>query len=164
MESLQLCSTDHKSRVRLLAVHLSGCIIKFILAIKAPLFPLHKGSFLFSKVSSDTCLNTASHLFEWSFHFHFSYSLQKYFTRRLNAENVKRLSVPFETEHQTTLSRESASKSSDKTMHLWESSPKPVQETPPSPQNLSGILCIFMSLLIPFKKSWGLASFHLHSA
>lgn len=51
-------------------------------------------------------------------HFHFNYSLQKYFTRRLNAEKVKCLSVPFEVEHQTTLSTESASKFSDKTMHL----------------------------------------------
>lgn len=156
MELLWLCSADHISLGALLSLFWQ---LKHLCCLDI------KGSFVFStEISSDTCLNTASlDLFEWSFHFHFSYSLQKYFTRRLNAENMKRLSVPFEVEHQTTLSRESASKSSDNTMHLWESSPQPVQETFPSPQNLSGILCIFMSLLIPFKKSWGLASFHSYS-
>lgn len=113
MELLRLCSADHISLRASLSLFWQ---LKHLCCLDI------KGSFVFStEISSDTCLNTASlDLFEWSFHFHFSYSLQKYFTRRLNAENMKRLSVPFEVEHQTTLSRESASKSSDNTMHLWE--------------------------------------------
>lgn len=143
--------------------YLAGCIVKCILAIKAPLFPWHKGSFS-AEVSSGISLNTASFdLFEWSSHFCFSYSLQKYFMRKLNAENMKCLSVPFEVEHQTILSRESAPESSDKTLYLWESSLEPAQETFLSPQNLSGISCVFICLLIPFLKPRGLASFHVYS-
>lgn len=133
---------------------ISGCIVKFILAIKAPLFSWQKRSFLFStEFSSDTLI-----LRLLSFGSDpFISALVTASSISLNAENVKHLSVPFEAGHPQPQNLHLR-------LNLRETTPKTVQETSPSSQNLSGILCIFKSLLIPFKKSWGLASFHSYSA